>query len=96
MERRMMSTPNAAPSTFRVSSTLARAEQRDAAAREHALLDGRLGGVQRVFDAGLLLLHLDLGGRADLDDADAAGQLGEALLELLAVVVRGGVLDLLA
>ena len=42
----------------------------------------------------LLLLQLDLGGRADLDDRDATGQLGEALLELLFVVVRGGVLDL--
>jgi hypothetical protein len=50
--------------------------------------------VQRVLDAGLLLLHLDLGGRADLDDGDAAGELGEALLELLAVVVGGGLLDL--
>jgi hypothetical protein len=29
-----------------------------------------------------------------LDDGDAAGQLGEALLELLAVVVAGGLLDL--
>ena len=42
----------------------------------------------------LLLLELDLGGRADLEDGDAAGQLGEALLELLAVVVGIGVLDL--
>jgi hypothetical protein len=47
-----------------------------------------------VLDAVLLLLELDLGGRADLDDADAAGELGEALLELLAVVVGVGVLDL--
>jgi hypothetical protein len=47
-----------------------------------------------VLDAVLLLLELDLGGRADLDDGDAAGQLGEALLELLAVVVGVGVLDL--
>jgi hypothetical protein len=31
---------------------------------------------------------------ADLDDRDAAGQLGEALLELLAVVVRRRLLDL--
>jgi hypothetical protein len=33
----------------------------------------------------LLLLHLRLGGRADLDDGDAARELGQALLELLAV-----------
>src|SRR5438477_962155 len=42
----------------------------------------------------LLLLDLDLGGAADLDDGDTAGELGQALLELLAVVVRGGLLDL--
>jgi hypothetical protein len=50
--------------------------------------------VERVLDAGLLLLHLGLGRRADLDDRDAAHELREALLELLAVVVGGGVLDL--
>ena len=42
----------------------------------------------------LLLLELDLGGGADLDDGDAAGQLGQALLQLLPVVVGVGVLDL--
>jgi hypothetical protein len=50
--------------------------------------------VQGVLDAGLLLLHLGLGGGADVDDGHAAGQLGQALLELLAVVVGGGLLDL--
>ena len=47
-----------------------------------------------VLDAVLLLLELHLGGGADLEHGDAAGQLGEALLELLAVVVGVGVLDL--
>jgi hypothetical protein len=42
----------------------------------------------------LALLELDLGGRARLDDGDAAGELGEALLELLAVVVGVRLLDL--
>ena len=73
-----------------------RAEERDAAAGDDALFDGRAGRVQRVLDAGLLLLHLGLGRGADLDDGDAADELGEALLELLAVVVGGGVLDLRA
>jgi hypothetical protein len=50
--------------------------------------------VEGVLDAGLLLLHLGLGRSADLDDRDAADELGEALLELLAIVVAGGVLDL--
>ena len=42
-------------------------DQGHTAARHHAFLDGGAGGVQRVLDAGLLLLHLDLGSRADLD-----------------------------
>ena len=73
-----------------------RADQRHAAARHDAFFDGRLGGVHRVFDARLLFLHLGLGGRADLDDRHAADQLRQPLLQLLAVVVRGRVLDLRA
>ena len=69
-------------------------QQRGAAAGDEALLDRRAGRREGVLDAVLPLLELDLGGRADLDDGDAAGQLGEALLELLAVVVGGGLLDL--
>jgi hypothetical protein len=42
----------------------------------------------------LALLELDLGGRADLDHRDTAGQLGQALLQLLAVVVGVALLDL--
>jgi hypothetical protein len=76
-------------------SSASGAQQGDAAAGDDALLDGRAGGVQGVLDAGLLLLHLGLGGGADVDDGHAAGQLGQALLELLAVVVAGGgLLDL--
>jgi len=69
-------------------------EQRDATTGHHALLDRSLGGLHRVLDAVLLLLELHLGGCTDLDDGHAAGQLREALLELLAVVVRVGVVDL--
>src|SRR5581483_5056006 len=54
---------------------------------------GGAGGLQRVLDAVLLLLHLGLGRRADLDDRDAARQLREALLELLAIEVGVGVLE---
>src|SRR5207245_1985939 len=71
-----------------------RPKQRHAAARHDAFLDGRAGRVQRVLDAGLLLLHRGLGGRADLDHRHAAGQLRQPLLQLLAVVVRGRLLDL--
>jgi hypothetical protein len=39
---------------------------------------------------------ISLGGCTDVDDGDTAGELGEALLELLAVVVGGGLFDLTA
>src|SRR5690606_32297006 len=72
------------------------AEEGGAAAGDDALLDGRARRMERVLHAGLLLLHLDLGGRADLDHGHAAGELREALLELLPIVVAGRVLDLAA
>src|SRR5690606_27519787 len=70
------------------------ADEGHAAAGDDALLDGRAGRVERILHAGLLLLHLGLGGRTDVDHRDAADQLREALLELLAVVVGRGLLDL--
>ena len=69
-------------------------EERDAAAGDDALLERCAGRLEGVLDAVLLLLHLGLGRGADLDDRDAARQLREALLELLAVEVGVGVLDL--
>jgi hypothetical protein len=59
------------------------AQQRDAAARHDAFLDRGAGGVQRVVDAVLALLHLDFGRAADADHRNAAGQLGQTLLQLL-------------
>jgi hypothetical protein len=67
-----------------------RAQVARAAAGDDALGERGAGGVERVLDAGLLLLEFGLGGGADLDLGHAAGELGEALLELLAVVVAGG------
>src|SRR5690349_19297601 len=81
--------------TFELLERLLRADQRNAAARDHAFFNGRTGRVQRVFDAGLLFLHLDLGGSANLDHGNAAGELGNTLLELLLVVVRRGFFSLL-
>src|SRR5215217_7975096 len=69
-------------------------QQGHAAAGDDALLDRRAGVGDSILDAVLLLLELDLGGRPDLDHAHAPGQLGQPLLELLAVVVGVGVLDL--
>src|SRR6202789_2059285 len=75
---------------------LQRTHQSDTAARDHALFDGRTGCVQSVLDAGLLFLHFDFGGGTDLDHGHAAGELGNALLQLFLVVVGSRFLDLLA
>jgi hypothetical protein len=58
-----------------------------AATGDDAILDGRLRVTDGVLDAVLALLELDLGRRTGLDDRTTAGQLGQALLQLLAVVV---------
>ena len=44
--------------------------------------------MQGVVEAVFLLFHLDLRSGANIDDCHAAGQLGEAFLELLAVVAE--------
>ena len=50
--------------------------------------------LKRILDPVLLLLELGLGGRPDLDDGHPAGELGQALLQLLAIEIRGGGFDL--
>ena len=71
-----------------VVEALSGADEGGAATGEDALLDGCAGGVQGIVEAVFLLLHLDLRSGADVDDGHAAGQLGEALLQLLAVVAH--------
>src|SRR3989442_1573318 len=73
---------------------LGRAQQGHAAARHDTLLHRRAGRVERVLHPRLLLLDRRLGGGADLDHRHAARQLRQALLQLLAVVVRSRFLDL--
>src|SRR5687768_2842714 len=70
------------------------ADECHAAARDDALFHRGAGRMQRVLDTGLLFLHLDLGGGADLDHRNAAGQLRHALLQLFLVVVAGRFVDL--
>ena len=70
------------------------ANQSHAAAGDDAFLDCRAGCVQSVLNASLLLLQFGLGCSAHLDDGNATHQLGQPLLQLLLVVVRGGLLDL--
>src|SRR5690606_5168654 len=59
---------------FELRESLLDTDQRDAAAGDHAFFHRRTRGVQGVFDAGLLFLHFDLGGSADLDHGNAAGE----------------------
>ena len=73
---------------------LDRTQQGDTAARQDAFLDRGAGCVHRVIDAILALPHLDLGGTTDADHSDAAGELGQPLLQLLLVIVGRGLLDL--
>mmetsp|Transcript_37507 Transcript_37507/g.89136 ORF Transcript_37507/g.89136 Transcript_37507/m.89136 type:complete len:502 (+) Transcript_37507:276-1781(+) len=85
---------------LRLLEAAGRVEQRSAAARDDALLDRRLGGVEGVRHAVLLLVHLDLRGAADLQHSHAAGELRQALLQLLPVIVAlarvDGLADLIA
>src|ERR1700683_320386 len=71
-------------------------DQSHAAAGNDALLDRRAGCVHGVFDSSLLFLQLHFSCRADLDDGHAADELGKAFLQLLLVIVGGGVFDLRA
>ena len=70
------------------------AQQGDAAARHDAFFNRRTGRMHRVINAILALLDLYFGRAADADHRDAARELGQTLLQLLTVVVRGGLLDL--
>ena len=70
------------------------ADKSGAATGDDTLFDSCAGGVQGIVEAVFLLLHLHLGGCADVDDCHAAGQLGQTLLQFLAVVVTGGLLNL--
>ena len=90
-----MVTPNcSSPIEFEVLQRERGAQQRDAAAGHDPFFDRRARGMQRVFDTGLLLFHLGLGGGADLDDRHTTGQLRQPLLQLFAVVVGGRLFDL--
>ena len=71
------------------SSAVQGVDQRHTTAGDDALFDGGTGRAEGVLNAVLALLELDFGGGADLDDGDGAGELAEALLQLLTVPVRG-------
>ena len=75
---------------------LGRIEKCRTATGNDAFFDGCAGCVQRIVDAVLAFLDFDFRSTTDLDDRNAAGELGKTLLELFLVIVAGGVLDLLA
>ena len=76
-------------------SGLGSLQQGDTTTRDDAFLNGGLSVTHCILNAVLALLEFNLGSSAHLDDSNAASELGEALLQLLAVVVGVGVLDLL-
>ena len=84
------------PSSFSLSRAADAAHQRHAAAGDNAFFHGCASRMHRVFDAGLLFLHFGFGRSADFDHRHAADQLRQPLLQLLAVVVAGGLVDLAA
>ena len=90
---------NVEPNRFVVGQTLgldlrSRTQQSHTTTRQDALFDSRTRGVQGVFNASLLLLHLAFGGGTDVDLCHAAGELCQPLFELLTVVVAGDIFDL--
>ena len=70
------------------------ADEGHTTAGNDTFLHSSTGGVQSVVHAVLLLLHLGFSSSTHLDDGHTAGELGEALLELLAVIVGSGLLNL--
>ena len=79
-----------------VGEDLAHADEGSAAARDDAFFNSSAGGVQGVFHAVLLFLHLNFSSGTDTDDGHATDQLGQTFLELLTVVIGSGVVDLIA
>src|SRR5204862_3460884 len=68
----------------------------NSAARDDSLFNRRARRMHRIFHAGFLLFHFGFGGSADFNDGHTADQLRQPLLQLLAVVVTGGLIDLAA
>ena len=92
--RTMLAPVASSPVRLEVVERRSRLQQSHAATGDDALFDGSLRVANGVLDAVLALLELHLGGSSGLDHRNTAGQLGQALLQLLAVVVGVAVLDL--
>ena len=69
------------------------AEQSDPSSGQDAILDRGSGGMQGIFDAGLLFLHFAFGRCSDQNFGNAAGQFGQPFFQFLAIVVAGCIID---
>jgi hypothetical protein len=69
------------------------ARRRDAVTWNDAFLDGSKDRVQTVVHAVLSLLRLDLGVATNANDDDEVSQLSQTLLQILPVVIGGGLLN---
>src|SRR6266446_4878947 len=69
-------------------------QQSNAAAGNHTLFHTCASSGECVLNAGLAILQLDLGASANLDQRYATGELRQALLQLLAIIIAGRFLDL--
>src|SRR5581483_5984035 len=67
--------------------------QRGTATRDNTLFDSGASGGKRILHAMFLLFQLDFGGSTDFDHAHATGKFRQALLQLLAVIIAGGLVD---
>ncbi len=76
-----------------MSSAFSAAQQGHAAAGDNAFVQCRLGRGPGVFEQGLALLHFGFGRGTTLDLGHTAGELGQPLLQLLAIVVAVGAFD---
>ena len=93
--RTMLAPVASSPVRLQVGERLgAGLDQCNAATGDDAFFNSSLGVADSVLNAVLAFLELNFGCGTGLDDCNAAGQLGQAFLQLLAVVVRIGVFDL--
>src|SRR5258708_1910257 len=73
---------------------LGRTEESNATARDNTFFHRSAGGMKGVLNAHLLFLHFGFSCGTDIDDGDTTGELGQTFLELLAVVIGRGFVDL--
>ena len=74
--------------SLEVPEGLGCADIRYSAARDESFLNCGTGCIEGILHPVFLLLHLDLGCGAHIEDCHSAGELAETLLKFLPVIVR--------